>query len=354
MLDVQRSSFSISGRQVGGGARCFVIAEAGVNHNGSLARALDLVEIAAASGADAVKFQTFDADRLVTRDAPKAAYQTLATGGAESQHAMLKKLELTADDHRELVALCRERGIVFLSTPFDETSADLLASFDIAAYKTPSGELTNLPFLSHVARIGKPMIVSTGMATLAEVEDAVLAIRASGCEELALLHCVSNYPAAPSSINLRAMGTLAQAFGVPVGYSDHSAGLDIAFASVALGATVIEKHFTQDRGLEGPDHQASLEPGELADLVAGIRRVEASLGNGRKLPSESELATAAVARKSLVASEDIAVGGRLTDALVVARRPGTGIPPKERRFVVGRSARVPIAAGTIIEPDMLD
>lgn len=356
LADIARgagAAFTLGGRTIGAQAPCFIIAEAGVNHNGSLARALDLVDVAARAGADAVKFQTFDADRLALRDAPKAAYQIDPADGAESQHAMLKRLELRAADYRALADRCRARGVLFLSTPFDEDSADLLDALGIAAFKTPSGELTNLGLLRHIARKGKPLIVSTGMATLSEVEAAVDAVEAAGARELALLHCVSNYPAAPDDVNLRAIETLARAFGVPAGYSDHTAGLAIAFAAVALGACILEKHFTTDRGLPGPDHAASLEPDELAQLVCGIRAIEAARGDGRKRPAAGEAATAAVARKSLVSARDIAGGERLADGDLAVSRPGTGLAPALRAAVLGRSARTAIPAGTLLTLEML-
>lgn len=344
------ATMRLGGREVGAGHPCFVIAEAGVNHNGDLTRAIALVDVAADAHADAVKFQTFSAARLATRDAPKAAYQQEATNSAESQYEMLAKLELSADDHRALMRRCTEREIMFLSTPFDEHSADLLAELGVAAFKTPSGELNNLPYLEHVASFGKPTVVSTGMATLGEVEAAVGAM---GKTPIALLHCVSNYPATAEVVNLRAMETLARAFRVPVGYSDHTLGLDVALASVALGACVLEKHFTLDRALPGPDHRASLEPGELRALLVSIRTIESALGDGRKIPAASERATADVARKSLVAAEDIAAGALLSDAHVVAMRPGTGLPPALRAHVVGRRSRVAIASGTVISWEML-
>lgn len=343
-----QTEFAIVDRIVGSSHPCFIIAEAGVNHNGDLRLAMDLIDIAADAGADAVKFQTFIADRLVTRDAPKAAYQAETTGDGESQYEMLRRLELSAQDHRALIERCRERGILFLSTPFDEQAADLLDSLGVGAFKTPSGELTNLPYLRHIAAKGKPMIVSTGMATLGEVEEAVDAISQNGCHQVALLHCVSSYPADPAAINLRAMATLKQAFSVPVGYSDHTSGLEIAFASVALGAAVIEKHFTIDRGMPGPDHRASLEPDELAGLVRGIRAVELALGNGRKYPTISEADTAQVARKSLVLARDISSGEAIAKDDIVIMRPGTGIAPKYREQVIGRSARYAMTAGTVL------
>ncbi len=345
--------FHLGGKWIGDGAPCFLIAEAGVNHNGERERALALIDIAAEAGADAVKFQTFSADRLATREAPKAGYQIETTGAEESQYEMLRKLELTIDDHRALMARCADRGIIFLSTPFDEEAADLLAELGVVAFKTPSGELTNTPYLRHVASFGKPMIVSTGMATIGECEAAVDAIAESGNPPLALLHCVSNYPATAETINLRAMATLGRAFRVPVGFSDHSVGIEIALASVALGAAVLEKHYTQDRALPGPDHRASLEPTELRALVHGLREVHASLGDGRKRPNAAEAPTASVARKSLVSKRAIEAGTVLTIADVTAKRPGAGIPIAMRDIVVGRTARVAIPAGTPLSWDML-
>ena len=254
----------IAGRKIGPGQPCFIIAEAGVNHNGNLELALKLVDAAAAAGADAVKFQTFKADRLVTKDAPKAGYQIRATGDAGTQYEMLKHLELTEEDHRALIAHCERRGVLFLSTPFDEESCDFLESLGLPAFKLPSGELTNLPFLAHVAGKGKPVILSTGMATLQEVDAAVETFARSGNNRLVLLQCVSEYPADPAEANLRAMASMRSLFGFPVGFSDHTPGMAAAITAAALGACVVEKHFTLDRELPGPDHRASLEPEELA------------------------------------------------------------------------------------------
>jgi N,N'-diacetyllegionaminate synthase len=313
-----------------------VIAEAGVNHNGDLDLAKKLVDAAAEAGADAVKFQTFSADRLVTRKAPKAEYQKRRTDASESQYDMLKKLELSEAAQRELQARCQERGILFLSTPFDEQSADFLERLGVPAFKIPSGEITNAPFLAHVARKGRPMIVSTGMSTLEEVKDAVDTIRTAGNPPLVLLHCVSNYPADPRDVNLRAMSTLAQAFGVPVGYSDHTLGVAVGIAAMALGACVLEKHLTMDRSLPGPDHCASLEPRELMTLVCDGRNVELSLGNGIKMPTSAERELAAVARKSLVAARDLRAGTILQADMLVARRPGCGLPPSMLSHIVGK------------------
>lgn len=343
----------IVGRKVGAGQRCFIIAEAGVNHNGSLETACQLVDVAAYAHADAIKFQTFKADHLVTSDAPKAPYQQQTTNTAESQYEMLRRLELSVEAHRHLATYCQEKGLIFMSTPFDEESADFLDSLDIAVFKIPSGEITNLPFLAHVAVKGKPLIVSTGMAYLGEVETAIRVIKETGNLNLVALHCVSNYPAAPTDANLRAMQTMAVAFGIPVGYSDHTLGIEVAIAAVALGACVIEKHFTLDRNLPGPDHRASLEPDELAVLVHSIRTVELALGHGRKEPAASEANTAAVARKSLVAAKDIPVGTLLTAELIAIKRPGTGLPPTMRSYLIGRTVKQAVPTGTLLTLEML-
>ncbi len=348
------ASIEVAGRTIGPSGACFVIAEAGVNHNGDPEMALRLIDVAAEAGADAVKFQTFRADRLATSGAPKADYQRAATAGNEGQLDMLRKLELSPDAHRRLQAHCAARGILFLSTPFDEECADLLASLGVPAFKTPSGELTNLAFLAHVARKGRPMLVSTGMATLAEVDEAVRTIRANGNPPVALLHCVSDYPADPASANLRALQTLEAAFGVPAGYSDHTPGLETALAAAALGACIIEKHFTLDRSLPGPDHAASIEPAQLAQLITGIRAVESALGDGRKAPAPSEAGTAEAARKRLVAARDIAAGERISADAIGLRRAGTGLPLSTRGQVVGRIARVAIRTGAGLTSDMFE
>jgi N,N'-diacetyllegionaminate synthase len=338
---------------IGSGHPCFLIAEAGVNHNGSLDFALQLVDIAVRAGADAVKFQTFTAERIVTKDAPKAAYQTETTGSDEGQLEMLKSLELTPDAHRELQAYCSTRGILFLSSPFDEKSADFLEELNIPAFKIPSGEITNLPFLAHIARKGKPLIVSTGMSSLAEVESALAVIRKAGNDDLILLHCVSAYPANAADANLKAMDTMGKAFNVPIGYSDHTLGIEVALAAVALGACVIEKHFTLDRTLPGPDHRASLDPDELKRLVLGVRTVEVALGHGRKEPAHCEAEIAEVSRKSIVTACDVAVGTVITRDAIVMKSPGTGLQPSMLEQVVGRVADQDIAADTIVTLEML-
>jgi N-acetylneuraminate synthase len=352
-MDRMVGVINIAGHKIGPGHACFIIAEAGVNHNGSLDMARELIDAAVDARADAVKFQSFKADQMVTAEAPKAEYQVQTTGSSESQLDMLRRLELSAEDHRLLMNYCLERNILFMSSPFDHESANLLDALNVEVFKIPSGEITNFPLLTHVARKGKPMVVSTGMSYLSEVEAAVQTIENAGNREFVLLHCVSNYPAEPKDINLNAMGTMGTAFGVPVGYSDHTVGIEIPIAAVALGATVIEKHLTLDCTLPGPDHRASLEPEEFAAMVRGIRSVEAALGHGRKEPSPSESDTAAVARKSLVAAVDIPAGTILTEQHIAVMRPGTGMPPSELPSVIGATLEVTLPAGALLTWDML-
>lgn len=348
-----RNKINIAGRSIGSGEPCFVIAEAGVNHNGDMDLARALIDAAARAGTDAVKFQTFLADRLATMDAPKAQYQVQADDSDETQKEMLSKLELTRQDHLDLMEHCKSRGILFLSTPFDEKSADLLDDLDLPAFKIPSGEITNLPFLEYVARKGKPMIISTGMSTMEEVQEALRVVREVGNNEVVFLHCVTNYPADPADVNLRAMATMTEVLSVPVGYSDHTLGREIPLAAVALGACVLEKHFTLDRGMPGPDHQASMEPEELKSLVKGVRKVESAMGSGRKVPSTAEEAIAKVVRKSLVSARDIPVGSVITKDDLTAKRPGTGLPPSALMSLLGKEAKVAIDEGTIITMEML-
>lgn len=344
--------FEIAGQKIGAGSPAFIIAEAGVNHNGDLRMAHELVDVAAKAGADAVKFQTFIAEKSITAAAIKADYQRITTGNEESQLEMARKLELSFDDFRELKLYCDERGIVFLSTPFDLESVDFLHSLGVPALKVSSGDLTNHPLLRRVASKGVPVILSTGMADLDEVEEATEVVRAEGNDRIVLLQCVTNYPADPADVNLRAMRTMAQAFNVPVGYSDHTLGIEVAIGAAALGACVIEKHFTLDRNLAGPDHRASLEPRELESLVHGIRKVEAALGAGVKTPAASEASNAAVARRSLVAACDIQAGTVITRESISCKRPGTGLPPKMLERIVGKTALVDLRAGTLLELDM--
>lgn len=341
--------------------RTFVIAEAGVNHNGSESLALALVDVAAQCGADAVKFQTFSADRLVKPGAEKAAYQKAATGDGD-QHAMLKQLELSEETYRRLVERCQAKGIEFMSTPFDEEAADFLLSLGMQRIKVPSGEITNLPFLRFLAAKDCPMIVSTGMASLDEVLIAVREIADERqrrgflrplAEMLCLLHCTSNYPAAAGDVNLRAMQTMAEATGLPVGYSDHTLGVAISTAAVALGAGIIEKHFTLDHALPGPDQKASLLPEELALLVRQTRAVELALGSPVKAPSAAEMPVRAVARRSVTLVCDVEAGARLRSEDVRLLRPGTGIPPGQMDEVIGRLAKIRLAAGTTLQWDYL-
>jgi N,N'-diacetyllegionaminate synthase len=331
----------------------FIIAEAGVNHNGSLDLALRLIDTAKASGADAVKFQTFRADLLATRSAHKAPYQERTTAQAESQFDMLRRLELDAAAHRKLIEHCQRIGIQFLSSPFDAQSADLLDEMDVPLFKVPSGEITNLPFLEHLARKGRPVILSTGMSTLGEVEEAVHVMQAAGTTKLTLLHCVTEYPAPYAEVNLRAMQTLRSAFGLPVGYSDHTPGIDIAIAAAALGAEVIEKHFTLDRSLPGPDHAASLEPDELRQMVEAIRHVEVALGTGIKAPAPCELPNVSVARKSVVAARSLPAGHKLATEDLDIKRPGSGLAPKLLPALVGRTLRAEVAKDEILDWDDL-
>jgi len=345
-------SVEIGGRRIGPGARCFVIAEGGVNHNGDIKLALGLVEAAAAAGVDAIKFQTFDPSALAAADAPKAQYQ-LERDSSSSQRAMLEKLVLSPDHHRQLKAHAEARGILFLSTPFESKSADFLEELGLPAFKIPSGELTNHPFLAHVARKGRTMMMSTGMATLDEVKAAVAAVRAARPVPLALFHCVSSYPAAASDCNLRAMKTLRDTIGVPVGWSDHSSGINLSIAAVAMGAELIEKHLTLERSLPGPDHAASLEPHEFAALVSGIREVEAALGTGEKKPVPAEAAIAAVARKSLHWAAALTPGAVVRSEHLSALRPGTGVQPFQLESLIGRIVARPTVAGRQLTMDDL-
>ena len=330
--------------------KVLVIAEAGVNHNGSIELAKSLVNAAADAGADIVKFQTFKADTIVSKTAQKADYQKRTTGTAETQYEMLKRLELSAADHEVLIDRCREKGIGFLSTPFDLDSIRYLHSLGLSCTKVPSGEITNLPYLRAVNANGGKVILSTGMSTLDEVAAALKALK--DCE-VSLLHCTTEYPCPPNEVNLRAMLTLKERFGLPVGYSDHTQGIEIPVAAVAMGATIIEKHFTLDRNMEGPDHKASLEPNELKAMVAAIRKVEVALGNGDKAPMPSERKNMPIARKSIVAARDIRRGEALTADNLAVKRPGTGISPMEIDRVIGRHAATDIAADGVLTEEAL-
>jgi N-acetylneuraminate synthase len=356
------------------GGRTLFIAEAGVNHDGSLERALQLVDAAAAAGADVVKFQTFKATHLVTAGARKAAYQVANTGADDGQFEMLRRLELSPADHHTLLARCRERGIRFMSTAFDDDSLAFLATLEMPAVKIPSGDITHAPLMLKAARLGQPLIVSTGMSTLSDIEAALGVIafaltepgaprgradleqarcsargQAALRERVTLLHCVTEYPAPPSSVHLRAMQTMAHAFDLPVGYSDHTLGIEVSIAAVALGACVIEKHFTLDRRLPGPDHAASLEPAELAQLVAAVRHVEHALGTPLKAPAPAEIGNRAIARRSVVAARPIRAGEHFTLDMLAFKRPASGLSPLDTWDLLCQRAARDFAADEAIE-----
>lgn len=341
----------IGTKLIGDGEPVFIIAEAGVNHNGSLELAKKLVDVAVEAKADAVKFQTFTAETLVTATAPQADYQKKNIGREESQYAMLKRLELSQENHRILSHYAKEKNIIFLSTPFSEADADALESLGIPAFKIPSGEITNLPYLEHIARKAKPMLISTGMSTLAEVRQAIVTVRGVGNDKLVVLHCTSNYPASPDSLNLRVIQTMREELDLPVGYSDHSAGIVADGAAVALGACVIEKHFTLDKNMAGPDHKASLNPVELTEMVRAIRLTERMLGRGVKICTPEEESIRVVARKSLVARRTITTGEVIQGEDIIMKRPGTGISPAKLHTVVGRRAVATILADALIKSE---
>ena len=329
-----------------------IIAEAGVNHNGDIEIGKALIDAAAEAGADIVKFQTFDADLLVTSNARKAIYQMKSTAANESQRDMLKRLELSPAMHEQLIARAERRGIEFFSTAFDLDSLDYLLGLGMSRIKVPSGELTNLSYLRKVGSTGKPVILSTGMANLGEIEAALATLEAAGTprRQITVLHCSTEYPAPVAEVNLQAMPVMAKAFGVQVGYSDHTEGIEVAIAAVAMGACVIEKHFTLDRALPGPDHRASIEPDELARMVSSIRNIELALGDGVKRPSVSEEKNRLVARKSLVAARAIAKGELFSEENLVAKRPGTGISPMRLDEWLGRPAARDFAPDEQIQP----
>jgi N,N'-diacetyllegionaminate synthase len=329
----------------------FIIAEAGVNHNGSIELAKKLIDVAVEAGADAVKFQTFKADKLVSKRAQKADYQKQTTSIVETQYEMLKKLELDENAHRILISYCKEKKIMFLSTPFDHDSIDLLISFEMPIFKIPSGEITNLPYLRHIGRLGKEVILSTGMANLDEVQDALEVLIKAGTskEKITVLHATTEYPCPIDEVNLRAMQTIHATFGVKVGYSDHTQGIEVPIAAAVMGACVIEKHFTLDCTMAGPDHKASLEPDELKAMVRAIRHVEQALGDGVKRPSKSEQKNISVARKSILASRPIKMGETFSDNNLIVKRPGNGISPMRWDEIIGNKAIRNFSADELIE-----
>lgn len=329
--------------------RVFIIAEAGVNHNGNLETAKGLIDAAAHAGVDAVKFQTFKTGDLVTKKAPKAGYQVNTTDEKETQYSMLKKLELTEAMHRELMAHCEEKGILFLSTPFDLSSIQYLNSLGIPVMKIPSGEITNYPYLREIGSLKKPIILSTGMSNMVEIKEAIRVLRENGANDITVLHCNTEYPTPMQDVNLNAIQTLKKELNVKVGYSDHTMGIEVPIAAVALGAAVIEKHFTLDRTMEGPDHKASLEPEELKEMVLAIRNIEKAFGTGVKEASPSERKNLVIARKSIVARKTILKGEVFTEDNLTTRRPGNGISPMRWNEVVGKTAKKNFLQDELIE-----
>ncbi|MFM6927917.1 MAG: N-acetylneuraminate synthase [Bdellovibrio sp.] len=330
--------------------KTLIIAEAGVNHNGNLENALKLIDVAADAGADIVKFQTFKAKELVTASAKMADYQKNNLGKEESQLDMLKKLELGYEDHQALIQRCQQRNIRFLSTAFDFESLEFLKSLKMGLWKIPSGEITNLPYIEIIGALGDPVIVSTGMSDQSEVQDAINVLLKVGLpkEKITVLHCNTEYPTPMKDVNLRAMKALGDSLGVSYGYSDHTMGIEIPIAAVSLGAIVIEKHFTLDRNMPGPDHKASLEPLELMAMVSAIRNIEAALGDSKKVPSESEIKNRGIARKSIVAKRDIKDGETFSSENITTRRPGTGISPMRWYDVIGTKANRDYQANELI------
>lgn len=328
-----------------------IIAEAGVNHNGDLSLAKKLIDVAAEAGVDYVKFQTFRAENLVSKNAKKAEYQIKNAGENDTQFEMLKKLELTLEDHYKLIEYCKEKKVAFFSTGFDLQSLDLLHQIGMRLFKVPSGEITNLPYLKKVAKLAEKVIISTGMCNLLEIENAINVFLGNGFDkkEIVVLHCNTEYPTPMCDVNLNAMKTIANSFNVGVGYSDHTLGIEIPIAAVALGAEVIEKHFTLDRSMRGPDHAASLEPTELIQMVKAIRNIEIAMGSGLKEPSPSELKNIVIARKSIHAARDIEEGSIITEEDLVMLRPGDGISPMDLEKIIGKVVRRGIPVGTKFE-----
>lgn len=346
-------SVRIGDRVVGAGEPCYVIAEAGVNHDGNPGKAKRLLRAAAEAGADAVKFQMFRAEDVASADAPKAGYQLETTDQSESQRAMLESVELPAAAFADLKRLADEVGIAFLCTCYAEDELDYLAELGVSAFKFASAQIVELPFLAHAAAKGMPMLVSTGMATLAEVDEAVTTIRDAGNEQIVVLQCTTSYPAPIQDANLRAIATLGRAFDLPVGYSDHTLDDTTVIVAVACGAVLVEKHFTLDKTAPGPDHRASLEPDELAAMIRRIRDAEASLGSATKAPAESERANAATMRRSLHAATDIPSGTRIGRSQIAVRRPDAGLPPRLLPAVLGATAKVDIPRDAALSPELL-
>lgn len=331
-------------------SKVFIIAEAGVNHNGSIPIAKKLIDRAKAAGADAVKFQTFKAEAIMTKLAPKADYHNRTTSALESQYQMIRKLELNANAHKELMGYCRKRSIVFLSSPYDLESIDLLNALGLKIFKIPSAEIDNIPYLRKIGRLRKKVLLSTGMAELKDIKDALNILLDAGTlkRNITILHCNSEYPTPMLDVNLRAMLTMKKAFGVDIGYSDHTLGVEVSIAAVALGATVIEKHFTLNRNLNGPDHAASLEPDEFKKMVDSIRCIELALGDGKKRPMPSEIKNKVILCKSIVAAKNIARGEILTQDSIAIKRPASGLSPKYFYKLIGMRALKDIEADEVL------
>lgn len=317
----------------------FIIAEAGVNHNGDINLAKKLIDAASDAKVDAIKFQTFKTEKVISINAQKAEYQKKNTENNESQYEMIKKLELDSEEHKELIKYCKEKNILFLSTPFDNESIDLLNELGMNIFKIPSGEVNNLPYLEKIGKMKKKVIMSTGMATLGEIEEAIFILRENGTYDISILHCNTEYPTPMEDVNLKAMQTIKDAFKVNVGYSDHTIGIEIPIAAVAMGASIIEKHITLDKNMKGPDHKSSLEPDELKEMVKSIRNIEKALGDGIKKVSESERKNKNISRKSIVANRNIEKGEVFTEENIAIKRPGNGISPMKWYEIIGTTAR---------------
>jgi len=347
-------AIEIAGRRIGPGYPCFIIAEAGVNHNGDVDLAKRLVDISREVGADAVKFQTWITEKLILPDAAMAEYQQQNIGIEQSQSEMLKRMELSYEQYREIKAYADQQEILFFSTPDEEDSADFLDELGVLLFKIGSGEVTNLPLIRHVARMHKPIILSTGMSSLGDVEAAVRVMEETSENRLILLHCVSSYPSIPSDSNLRAMDTMSVAFGYPVGFSDHTMGYEVTLAAVARGACVIEKHLTLDRKMTGPDHRASLNPDEFAAMVRAIRTIESALGDGIKQPTLAELEVKKVVQKTIVTTKTVRVGETITLSDLTLKRSSGGLSPRYLEFIIGRKMRIDVAVNQTISLNMLE
>ncbi len=347
-----KTEINIGNKIIGENNPCFIIAEAGSNFNSDINMAKKLIDVAAESGADVVKFQTFKTERIVTRSMPKADYQKTSEEDNQSYHKLLKDLELTKEDHIILKKYCEKKGIIFMSTAHsNEWSVDLLEEINVPAHKIASGDITNFPFLEYIAKKQKPLVLSTGMSNLDEVKEAVDLIKKTGNNDLIVLHCTTSYPCSFQDSNLRAMLTIKNACNVLVGYSDHTPGIEVAVAAVALGAKVIEKHFTLDRNLPGPDHKASLEPNELKEMIKAIRNVEQALGSGEKKPVKIEEEITKTIRKSIIARKDIKKGTKVTREMLEVKRPGTGLHSKYLNKIIGKTAKVDIKEDTLVSLD---